>query len=210
MKYIQKRFCPSGLARYKRCTGSSFLKMQSEALEAKNELREQLLTEQGYICGYCGSQIDEKHSVIEHLKCRAKYPKLQLEYENMICSCNGGKDHRGLNPQYPLYCDASKGSQDIPVSPLDECCSSVFIYDDMGNIHNNDSLNAEITIDILQLNNTKLKNRRRRAIDSYRYLSDDDIDWEEELQALSNYNNAGKYGEFCFVLEQYIKNYRLP
>lgn len=209
MRYIQKSRPPMSLEKYKLRAGADFNKLGTDEPEVKEELRLALLTEQGYICAYCGSKIDDEYSIIEHIRCRQNHPRLQLEYTNMVCSCLGGQDRRSLNPKYPLYCDAIKGNHEIPVSPLDECCCELFIYDDMGGIHDNDSADARTTIEILNLDNAKLRHRRKAAIDAYRYLPENDTDWNAELQHLYNYQSSGRFAEFCFILEQYIKNYKM-
>ena len=206
MRYIEKGACPQGLTRYKRSVGACYYQIPSTE---KRELRTSLLQEQGYVCGYCGGGINEHNAVIEHIQCQARHPQLQLEYSNMICSCKGGQDRRSNNRQYPLHCDASKGSRDISISPLNEDCNENFIYDDEGNIHPINLPDAETTIQILNLNNAKLKSRRNAAIDAFRYL-DDDIDWEAEINHLYSLKQDGKFVEFCFVLEQYIRNYKMP
>ena len=210
MRYIHKSGAPVSFEKYKLQKGASYLDLGNNAPLVKDELRTTLMHEQGYICGYCGSRIDAKNSVIEHIKSRSKYPDLQLDYMNMICSCNGGQKMRSKNPQYPLHCDAHKGNQDIPVSPIDLRCGDLFVYDDDGGIHDNNSIDANITIEILKLDNEKLINRRKAAIYAYKYLSDEDTDWSVELQYVQNYQVSGKYSEFCFVLEYYIRNYKMP
>lgn len=58
--------------------------------EAPGFLKEHLLTEQGYICCYCGMRIFKDHyTIIEHLEPRAKYPHKMYEYTNLLASCNG-------------------------------------------------------------------------------------------------------------------------
>lgn len=209
MRYINKGAPPVGLENYKKQVGAKYKAMGLEAPVAKNELRAALLSEQGYVCGYCGSGIDEEKSVVEHIKCRDRYPTLQLDYLNMICSCEGGQNKRSGNSKYPLYCDAAKGSHDIPVSPLDLNCAELFVYDEAGGIHDKYSQDARSTIEILNLNNPVLKNRRKAAINYYKQLSDEDTNWDEELQHLYFVYDNRKHIEFCFVIEYYITNYRL-
>ena len=208
MRYIQKGQSPVSLEKFKLHPGADYEILGSEP-DVKNELRIALLAEQGYTCAYCGSKIDEEHSVIEHIKCRQRYPHLQLGYSNMVCSCYGGqKDRQSGNPKYPLYCDAAKENKDIAVTPLDKECSSLFLFDDNGGIYDNNSPDANLTIKILNLDNPILKNKRNAAIDAYRGLSDA-IDWNAEIQNLYSSQSSGKFAEFCFVIEYYIKSYKM-
>lgn len=208
MIYIKKQPCPSCLENYKSKRISSFKHMSLKEPNVKQELRTSLLIEQGYVCAYCGSKIDETESIIEHIKCRQNYPELQLEYANLICSCRGGSNKRSSNPQYPLHCDAHKGADDIPISPLTENCQELFVYDENGEIHDNDNHDAKKTIEVLNLNNKILQNRRKAAIAAYKYLNESDVNWAEELQKIYD-NQEHHFKEFCFVLEYYIRNYKL-
>ena len=208
MRYIRKTNAPEKLEQYKTRRGASYVALGRYAPDVKFELKEQLMTEQGYLCAYCGSRIDDDRAVIEHVKCRQLYPELQLEYSNMVCSCRGGQDNRRNNQQYPLFCDASKRNSDIPITPLDEFCNDFFVYDEWGGIYDNDSPDAATTIEVLNLDNPVLKNRRRAALRVYESLPDD-TDWSRELQILHNRHKGGKYSEFLFVLEYVIRNARM-
>ena len=41
-------------------------------LEARTELKESLLKEQGYLCAYCMARIDKDHMKVEHFKPRSR------------------------------------------------------------------------------------------------------------------------------------------
>lgn len=208
MKYIQKQSPPSAFMNYSRRQGASFKDLSDFNMEIKQCLRESLLVEQGYICCYCGQEISTNNSVIEHLKNKHCHPNLQLDYDNLVCSCKGGQDGRTRNPQVPLYCDASKRNLDIYVFPVDNTCENKFEFDEDGNIYGLDEPSRE-TIKVLNLNNGKLKNQRKNAIDAYRYCGENDYDWQIELIKLSERGPDNNFTPFCFVLHSYIKNYRL-
>jgi len=204
MKYIQKQTPPLEFIKYQRKKGSSFSDLSEKI---KESLRKSLLEEQGYICCYCGQRVEFENSVIEHIKCRQRYPCLQLDYTNLVCSCRGGQDKRVHNRQYPLNCDANKGNMDIHVSPLDEECFKRLDFDDAGNIYGLDK-EAKDTIEVLNLNNCKLKNIRNSAIEAYRWC-DDQTDWRDELARIKEPYSDGQYEPFCFVIQKFIENYRL-
>lgn len=208
MKYIAKQSPPENFIRYKNRPYANFEDLSKNQIEVKRNLKETLLLEQGHICCYCGQEISIDSSIIEHLKSRSNYPKLQLDYDNLVCSCMGGKDRRAKNPQYPLYCDAHKGNEDIYIYPIECLCESKFEFDEDGNIYGSDD-NSRITIDILNLNNEKLRNKRKNAIDAYRYYEDSEINWSDELEYVANRVDDSKYLPFCFVLHSYIRRYRL-
>lgn len=208
MQYIKKLNAPEELNKYKRKKGASFDDLSSNHYDIKQCIREFLLIEQGYICCYCGNRVDLDTSVIEHLKDKDHHPELQLDYMNLSCSCQGGQTKRSNNPQYPLSCDANKGNKEIYIFPTDIECGCKFEFDDQGNIYGVDE-DAEKTIRALNLNNTKLNNMRKAAIDAYRYYGDDDIDWSEEIQLICSCDEELKFIPFNFVVRYYIENYRL-
>ncbi len=210
MQYIMKQTPPRSFIRYCKNRTASYQDLSRPSnVEIKMELRGALLNEQGHICCYCGREIDNVNSVIEHVKDKDSHPNQQLDYYNLACSCKGGQDRRSANPQYPLFCDAHKENFDILITPFEVCCISKFEFDEDGNIFGLDDAARE-TIKILNLNNDKLRNQRKYAIDEYRYLEPEDIDWDVELEMLSNRNQHGKFLPFCFVLRNYIETYKIP
>ena len=75
----------------------------------KGNLRKQLLEEQGYVCCYCMSPISCKNSKIEHYKPQTKYRSLQIDYQNLFVSCQGGE---GLRKK-EQFCDTYKGEDEL-------------------------------------------------------------------------------------------------
>ncbi len=75
--------------------------------QANEELRQALLTEQGFICAYCMRKIpvtdfsQRESTRIDHIKSRFNYSNLELEYENLVICCPGFID--GYE-----HCDKSK------------------------------------------------------------------------------------------------------
>jgi uncharacterized protein (TIGR02646 family) len=55
--------------------------------DIKNELAEQLLKEQGYICCYCGQRIDRNTMAIEHFNPKSIYRNEIFDYANLFASC---------------------------------------------------------------------------------------------------------------------------
>jgi len=53
----------------------------------KNKLHKTLLVEQGYICCYCNRFIDKTDSHIEHLVPRSQDSEKELDYNNVLASC---------------------------------------------------------------------------------------------------------------------------
>ena len=92
----------------------------------KQRLNSDLVSEQFYICCYCGMRIElgDNSFHIEHLKPRHTHLGLQLDYYNMLASCNGhDRKHCGH------FKDKGRERHDenLMVSPLDTQCSEYFI-----------------------------------------------------------------------------------
>lgn len=210
MKYIEKQSPPESFIRYKNGRGATFKDLSENHMDIKNELRAALVEEQGYICCYCGCRVDATDAIVEHLKPKDgnKYPQLQLEYSNLLASCDGGQDARHNGRVYPSCCDNCKGDSEINVHPLMPECESRFLFDEEGAIIcAQDDLEAIETIDVLNLKSPVLKNRRKAVIAGFKYYPKD-WDWEQELNNLGE-KNAGRYVEFCFVIKSYILNFKL-
>ena len=185
--------------------------------EVKEELRNSLIKEQGGLCCYCGKRVlPDYHSVIEHLlpKGLKQYSHLQLEYNNLLCSCDGGESDRTGKTKvqkrvFPPYCDSKKNNRVIKISPLDENCESCFLYDDEGHIYGK-TAEAEETIEILGLDCSTLVNLRKAAIDAYSkvFLPSDD-DWEAEIAFLKMRSTDGYFRPFCFAVIYYIQHYKM-
>lgn len=208
MKHIVKQHPPESFSRYKRNRNASFQDLSENHHDIKQELRESLVKEQGYICCYCGCRISEENTVIEHLCSRQKYSNLQLEYTNLLASCDGGQNARRVGRIYPSSCDDHKNNDEIKVHPLMPNCDSRFKFDEDGQIFcDTNDFDAKETIDILNLKSPVLKNRRKAAIDGYKYLPPN-WDWEEELSKIM-LMTEGLYQEFCFVIKAYIENHKI-
>ncbi|NOR44296.1 MAG: TIGR02646 family protein [Candidatus Delongbacteria bacterium] len=148
--------------------------------ELKDLLRKRILEEQGYICCYCERNIGLNDFHLEHIKPKGinKYKIYQLDYNNLLCSCQ-----LELEQGEPRHCGNSKGSwyvEDQFISPLDEDCEERFIFTVDGSIYpaNEQDIIARKTIEKLQLDIDKLRNLRKNAIEPF---LDENIT-EEELE----------------------------
>ena len=212
MKQISKGREPKSLEEH-RAKGGDF-----DGLP-KDEIREQLLTEQGCICCYCMKRIPqklkqdevEKHfpsCKIEHVLSQAedKHPELQLNYQNMLLACNGNHGQ----PKQVQTCDTFKGDEDFHFNPAGRRNIEELIkYNGLGVIYSDyEQLNTELK-DVLNLNTYDLK--RIRA-ERYKFFNDmiaqegknrqgKDIQkrfFESEKQRLLT-THEGKFDEYCMV-----------
>lgn len=212
MKYIVKRGSPASLEAYKATEGACYNNMPQDV---KEDVRHSLVSEQGGICCYCGKRIlPDHHSVIEHLypKGLKQYSHLQLEYTNLLCSCDGGESNRAGKSKaekrkFPSYCDDKKNNRVLKLTPLDPTCEEQFSYDEEGHIYGKTEAARE-TIEVLGLDCSPLVNQRKAAIDPYLALNLDKDDWMTLIDNLSQQHN-GKYRSFCFAIIYYIRNFKM-
>ena len=210
MKYIQKNTVPAELTAYKALPGASFIDLIKNHSDIADIVRLSLADEQGYICCYCGRQIDGiEHTRIEHIypKSLPEYQSMALDYDNnLLAACDGGKQDKRTDvtsTTNDLHCDEHKHDKVIPINPLNPVCEKKFLFSEQGDILGIGS-DAEVTINLLNLNSVFLRRRRKAAINYY--LTYPISDWQVEYNRLSQKDN-GKYEEFCFVLQRYIEMY---
>ncbi|MDO4540017.1 MAG: retron system putative HNH endonuclease [Syntrophomonadaceae bacterium] len=162
----------------------------------KQRLKETLLDEQGYICCYCMQRIGDYNSHLEHFKPQSKYPANDLDYDNILVSCDGYKldaSHCG-HRKGPWYNEA------LIVSPLDEDVEAVFTYNADGTI-NASGYGGKETIKQLELNSFRLQRLRKSAIYSSGLFDRDfDIIKDQLIELYSNRQQDGKYCPFCVAV----------
>ena len=111
MIYIKKGHEPASLTVYKKQKFAYY-----DGCD-KDDIREKLLEEQGYICAYCMRRIDKKHMKIEHWYPEDRLSDVQtLDYRNMLGCCEG---HISGTDGDDDTCDTHKGNTVITVNPLD-------------------------------------------------------------------------------------------
>lgn len=69
----------------------------------KRNLHSALMTEQGFICCYCGKRVSDADSHIEHFKPQVPFEADALVYANLLCSCQRQTERRE-----PLHCGKLK------------------------------------------------------------------------------------------------------
>ncbi len=214
MKYIVKNPEPQEFIDWKALANDNWQPTYSNLdKDVREVLFKSLKEEQGYICCYCERELkhDEKGSRyyhIEHLypKDEKQFPEKQLEYNNLLCSCQCNQTKKEDN-----QCGMSKGnwfSEDM-ITPLQKDCEDKFRYTEFGQIKSSDENNPAIeeTIEQLNLNSKKLKESREELINIFYFW---DKDYEEitksERKLVIEYlmekeNNNGKYNEFYTTIK---------
>jgi uncharacterized protein (TIGR02646 family) len=175
----------------------------------RKELLQALIEEQGYICCYCGMEISDRTSHIEHLAPQSIHPELSLEYTNLLASC-GISDHiiaKNLAVTHcEEHCGRKRGNKYLSVEPTNPDCETKFSYTAEGEIlPDNDS-----TVITLNLNYTELKKLRKAAIEGIISLFEDGFSNEEIeifVKSFEKRDRDGKFQPFSFAITYFLKNY---
>ena len=190
-------------------------------LAAMNDLRANLLSEQGHICCYCMKRIPQKIEIdgtisykmkIEHYKCQDNYPALQLNYSNLLGACTGNEG----NPKKLQTCDTKKGNTDITINPIsaNPNCEKQIKYLSNGEIHSDNPIIDKELNDVLNLNMQTLVDGRREVFETVqnkvenegKKYNDKNIKvkyFEKELQWWLSLD-SGKFKPYCMVAVYYL------
>ncbi|WP_336018494.1 retron system putative HNH endonuclease [Fusobacterium polymorphum] len=162
MLKVKKRSEPEEFTKYKKKNKVVNWKDFTSESEIKKLLKEALLEEQeNSCCPYCETEINLNDSQIEHIKPKDKFPELLIDYKNLIICCLENK-----------RCGNSKANKwdELFIDPVTENPEDYFKYDiKTGKIisifkDGEKYEKAEYTIDLLNLNDNRLCNIRRKYI----------------------------------------------
>jgi len=170
----------------------------------KNIVKENLRKEQGGICCYCERRLIENDYHTEHLKPIFKFPDIQIEYDNLLCSCQFE-----IEKGEPRHCGNSKGSwfdESLFISPLSEDCEEKFKYTFDGQIEPADeNEQAATTIEKLRLNLDKLIDDRKKAIEPFLNLdlelTEDELNDFVDAYLVDKNENGGNFNEFYTTIK---------
>lgn len=161
MRQISNRTQPISFTNWKRKNQNEIWGNFSVTIEY-TELKEYLRSTQENMCCYCEIAIKQNSDAhIEHLKSRDHFPNQRFDFDNLYASC-----------QHNDSCGHFKGNQDPTCMILPNSnCESRFTYTDNGKIIPTIEGDQEAikTINVLDLNNKRLKNAR---MDIIRILED--------------------------------------
>lgn len=140
MRYIRKGEGPESLLRYAKNKDAYY-----DGYQEKDDVREQLLWEQGFLCGYCMRRIKSiKQTKIEHMITQSSLKenlRAALDYKIMLGVCYGNEsnDRQNKRSYHQLTCDAHRGNLELKVvNPFDEICISKIRYEADGRITSDD------------------------------------------------------------------------
>ena len=178
----------------------------------KRALHDALLSEQGWVCCYCGRSLSKERGDghIEHFRPQEGHDALALAFSNLLASCV-----RENHPGTPLHCGHAKGSDfdaARAISPLDVGCERRFIYiAGNGAIREADENDAaaKYMICLLKLDIEFLRNRREEVLkrvfdaDFLRGAGDDEL--ERLARAYRQRGADGRLDGFGHVLARYAE-----
>ncbi len=160
MLNIQKTREPSSFTQHRCQKDACYGNLPTNARE---DLKKQLLEEQGHLCAYCMCRIGENSMKIEHVASRDKHPESQLDYTNLVAVCKGNEG----SPKKEQHCDTRKGNYSLSKNPArqqDRVQESIS-YMSSGCIHCKDALFDKQINSVLNLNLSKLCNNRKEIWD---------------------------------------------
>jgi len=165
MRQIQKGKEPSLLTK-ERAEKKAYADMSAAC---KNAIRSGLVAEQRGLCCYCLDRIKpvRKSMKVEHYQCQDDNPKLDMIYSNMLGACRGN-DKKGVSPD-EHHCDTKKANLVLCRNPSTAGydIAGTLRYGGDGKISSTDAQLDDDINDVLNLNLSILKNRRKRVLDAF-------------------------------------------
>ncbi len=161
MRSIAKGCEPRSLAQHRQSSHSDF-----DNFQAKDHLRQRLVTEQRDLCCYCMGRIRPLPGSmkIEHWRSQANHPDEQLSYRNLLGACLGGEGQPGRKQ----HCDTRKGNGTLRWNPADPAhqIETRVRYELDGSIHGDEVKFDSQLNDVLNLNLPLLKQVRKNILDA--------------------------------------------
>jgi uncharacterized protein (TIGR02646 family) len=212
MKSIQKGREPNSLIEYRAGQTQPYSKNVFDYFAHKDELRESLLQEQGYLCCYCMRRIAASTMKIEHWASQSQYRESALSYDNLLGACYGGEG----KPFAAQHCDTHKGNTPLTLNPVQVGdCERLIRYTASGEILSDvPQIDTDLN-ETLNLNLGWLKMNRAaivRAVIEGLKRKQPKGTWtrpliEKEINRWRTLKN-GKYREYCqvaiYILEKRV------
>lgn len=173
MLLINKGREPKSLTAYRKTKGAYYDGCN------KDDIRESLLREQGYLCAYCMRRIHKRPEdrseneeeaqfdiKIEHWIPQNRLTEVEkMDYRNMLGVCQGHKKDTGKKVD---TCDAQKGDKDLFINPLNSEHIRKIIYKRTGEIYSDEQQINEDLNHVLNLNcvEQRLPENRKATLNS--------------------------------------------
>ncbi len=179
--------------------------------EARTELKNALLTEQGYICAYCMGRISENTMKVEHVASRKEVPAKQVDYSNLVACCRGNEG----TPRDQQHCDTYKRHASLSKNPAniaDRVEERIEYEQSTGRVYStNEPFNDEID-NLLHLNIPSLCHNREavwRAVRKYMMNRIPQQATAETIQRIlspwEELNRHGRHKEYAGIVRFFLK-----
>lgn len=211
-KIIKKATQPTVLSDWKRDNPRKKYE-HFQRTQEKKILHRELLSEQFFLCCYCGTSIETSNSHIEHIEPQNKDIKT-LDYNNLLVSCNGDNIIESGEDELK-YCGHRKSGNFDPemLTPLADDCEERMALLANGHVKrvDIDDRGAKSAIEILGLNSYVLSQARFLILDSYlqEFIGKDALEEaiyiQEEVKYLGNVVD-GKLPKFSQELSSFLIN----
>lgn len=219
MIWIQKGDEPASLMQYRQQPHAYY-----DGYNNKDELREALLRDQGFLCAYCMRRInnDRNNMKIEHWKAQSTLVNEveKLDYKIMLGVCDGC---RGTQDRYTT-CDEHRHESELYVNPLDRGMMNTISYDRQGLIKSSDKridsdLNTVLNLNCEQAPSRIVQNRKAIYAECMRKLHQLQVNdkWKEGIlrKVLRQYEQSenGRKREYIgvpvYLLNKYLKKFQV-
>jgi uncharacterized protein (TIGR02646 family) len=211
MKYIKKRQEPRIFSQWKMERLNKGKRTTYNNLHGKEKqaVKVSLMEEQGYLCCYCECRLTEDDSHIEHFFPQTYFSQLELEYDNLLCSCMKERE-AGI----PLHCGHRKDEwYDLNMpSPLDATTEKRFLIYGNGEIKPTDpgDVVVQMMIDKLGLNSRNLQDKRKKAIDGFLDSLLPDEDFVLAIKIHLRRKKDGTFNEFWSAISDQVRHPAMP
>lgn len=120
----------------------------------RKAIKKSTLKEQNFLCAYCCKKIDMQKSHNEHVESQQLVPNRQLDFENIVASCNTN-----------LRCGHAHQSKFLPLTPLMPECETELKFYLSGKVIGHTE-RAKNSIAILGLDSRAIREERKQMVDN--------------------------------------------
>lgn len=218
MKRIKKNPAPQSLKNWFDKQNGTNCRYDNLDTTLKDEIKADLLDEQGFLCCYTGKRVEMETSHIEHLKPQTLSRQNDddhddVSYQNMLAAYP--KNINEIGRAKCVFGAERRGSwydEQLFVTPLREDCEERFSFDLNGKIFptNKTDKAAAKTIEKLNLDDRILIDERRAAIEELLFATDLSPAQVQRLgERIMERDGKKRFRAFCFALKQACTLYLL-
>lgn len=207
MRRIDKLNEPISLTQFKiNNLGLKYIDLANGNENVRIDIRESCVNEQFFLCAYCCDRITATSSHNEHIIPQNSVlgENLTLDYNNIVASCQSNNN-----------CGHKKDNNLINLTPLMIECENEIIFQLNGRMSHT-TPRAQETINILNLRNRGLENKRKQVIDIilFEYVEDlNNLNLEENyyleliIEELSEVDISGKLEAFSPIIINVLRQF---